>query len=468
MLQERCFQRVGSNKTIYSDVRIIAATHRNLEQQIADGKFREDLYYRLNVFPIEMPALRERIEDLPLLMYSMIKRLDLERGVFTVSAEALQQLQRCPWPGNTRELSNLVERLRVLHRDEEVQYQDLPDNYRQQHSKRPRANQSSQDTDKASSIQYIAQDARSVETLELAHRLADIEAPVLIHGESGTGKEVLARYIHQHSARAQQAFIVINCAMLAEQELDKILFGEEITLPDGTVKVHKGKFEQAEGGTVLLDEVLNMSTNLQTKILRLMQSSELERVGGKKPHDIDIRVIATTHGDIQQAITEKTFREDLYYRLNVFSVSITPLRDRPDDILKIANWYLQQMPTHNSQARYLTKDAESALLQHQWPGNVRELSNVIQRIATLTEQSTICHEAIQFDPGQPHNPSPETVNDRSLNNGLRSHEQEMIIDALRAGNGSRKFAAEKLGISPRTLRYKLARMREDGVQLPSV
>lgn len=453
VLQEHCFQRVGSNKTQPVDVRIIAATHRDLDQHIEAEKFREDLFYRLNVFPIEMPSLRERRIDIPVLMHSMIKRLNLERGVFTLRDDTVQLLQQHSWPGNVRELSNLVERLRVLYRDQEVVPSDLPAQYQPDQTCAPNANSA------PVSNEYIAADDASIELLQRCESIAQASAPVLICGETGTGKEALARHMHKNSSRKDEPFIIINTAMLQAQDIDRSLFGEEITRADGSTSIVKGKLEQAAAGTVLLDEILNMTPQLQARILRLLENGELERIGGTSTISIQARFIATSNGDVHSAVEAGKFRQDLYYRLNAFNLKITPLRDRPADIIAICESVL-----HNSHLdiNALSADTLQQIQAHHWPGNVRELLNHLQQAITLAVDNRI-----EFSfPLQADNPL-EPVTDGELNHGLRNHEQEMILNALRAGNGNRKYAAEKLGISPRTLRYKLAKLREAGITLPN-
>ncbi|MCU7906442.1 MAG: sigma-54 dependent transcriptional regulator [Candidatus Thiodiazotropha sp. (ex Epidulcina cf. delphinae)] len=315
----------------------------------------------------------------------------------------------------------------------------------------------------------VVEDLRSRELLALARRVALSEATVLLHGESGTGKEVFARYIHQHSVRADGPFVAINCAAIPENMLEAVLFGYEKGAFTGAYQATPGKFEQAQGGTLLLDEVSEMSLALQAKLLRVLQERELERLGGRKLIELDVRVLATTNRKLREEVSARRFREDLYYRLNVFPLAMLPLRERQRDILPLARHLLQQnlrpgqvMPTFSSQAK-------QRLLAHTWPGNVRELDNLIQRALILNANGTIKEQDLCFESTaseQRHEEDPQRASAGCLPEDLRSVEEQMILDALEAGRGSRKTVAGRLGISERTLRYKIARMREAGVAIP--
>ncbi|MDO7901181.1 sigma-54-dependent transcriptional regulator [Pseudomonas sp. K1(2024)] len=322
----------------------------------------------------------------------------------------------------------------------------------------------------------VACEAASRQLLELAARVARSDSTVLISGESGTGKEVLARYIHQQSSRAAQPFVAINCAAIPDNMLEATLFGHEKGAFTGAIAAQAGKFEQAEGGTLLLDEISEMPLGLQAKLLRVLQEREVERVGGRKPIALDIRVLATTNRDLAGEVAAGRFREDLYYRLSVFPLAWQPLRERRADILPLAERLLAKHVLKMKHAPVrLSADARHCLQAYAWPGNVRELDNALQRALILQQGGVIeaadfcLAGAIPLSPvkGAIVEPSCAESNAESsgLGDDLRRHEFQMIIDTLRAERGRRKEAAEKLGISPRTLRYKLAQMRDAGLDV---
>jgi two-component system response regulator FlrC len=317
----------------------------------------------------------------------------------------------------------------------------------------------------------VAEDLRSREVVELARRVAQSDATVLIGGESGTGKEVLARFLHAHSGRADGPFIAINCAAIPDNMLEAVLFGYEKGAFTGALRASAGKFEQAQGGTLLLDEISEMSLPLQAKLLRVLQEREVERLGGRELIQLDVRVLATTNRRLREEVAAGRFREDLFYRLNVFPLTLPPLRDRPRDILPLARFLLARHQVEGG-APLLRAGAEAKLLAHTWPGNVRELDNLMQRALILSNGAEIDAEHIHFellDAVEAMAPAPRAAADPGrgrLESDLRSVEEQRILDALRAGNGSRKHAAEVLGISPRTLRYKIARLRDAGVAVP--
>ncbi|MFF7106926.1 sigma-54-dependent transcriptional regulator [Pseudomonas sichuanensis] len=319
----------------------------------------------------------------------------------------------------------------------------------------------------------VACEPASRQLLELAARVARSDSTVLISGESGTGKEVLARYIHRQSPRAQAPFVAINCAAIPDNMLEATLFGHEKGAFTGAIAAQAGKFEQAEGGTLLLDEVSEMPLALQAKLLRVLQEREVERVGGRKPIALDIRILATTNRDLAGEVAAGRFREDLYYRLSVFPMAWQALRERPADIVPLAERLLARHARKMCHAQVrLSAQAQACLQAYAWPGNVRELDNAIQRALILQQGGVI--EAADFclAGAIPLSPSSEaTIAPSCLDSGaeagglegdMRRHEFQMIIDTLRAERGRRKEAAERLGISPRTLRYKLAQMRDAG------
>lgn len=331
----------------------------------------------------------------------------------------------------------------------------------------------------------VAVEPASRQLLALAARVAQSDSTVLISGESGTGKEVLARYIHQQSARANKPFIAINCAAIPDNMLEATLFGHEKGAFTGAIATQPGKFEQADGGTLLLDEISEMPLALQAKLLRVLQEREVERVGGRKPIVLDIRIVATTNRELADEVRGGRFREDLFYRLSVFPLAWPALRERPGDIVPLAERLLVQHAVKMRQANVrLTAEARQNLLSHPWPGNVRELDNAIQRALILQQGGLIrpedlCLTAVAgfatrapitaFDavPSMPAAVAPQVPTEAAgaLGEDLRRREFELIIDTLRAERGRRKETADRLGISARTLRYKLAQMRDAGMDL---
>ncbi|MBE0621512.1 MAG: sigma-54-dependent Fis family transcriptional regulator [Burkholderiales bacterium] len=316
----------------------------------------------------------------------------------------------------------------------------------------------------------VAADPKSAALLALAERVAASATTVLLSGESGTGKEVLARYIHRHSPRADQAFVAINCAAIPDNLIEATLFGHERGAFTGANQAQAGKFEQAQGGTLLLDEISEIPLPLQAKLLRVLQEREVERVGAKKALAIDIRVIATTNRDLGACVAAGTFREDLYYRLNVFPLQLLSLRERPADIVPLARrcvaGHAQVMG--RPQLR-LAASAEQALLAHLWPGNVRELENVVQRAVILAAGDLI--DAAELDFGAAPAPQVAPQSERQAQGeavtpgapmDMKSLERAHIMETLLAVNGSRKLAVERLGISERALRYKLQQYRMEG------
>ncbi|MFW3898043.1 sigma-54-dependent transcriptional regulator [Pseudomonas bharatica] len=325
----------------------------------------------------------------------------------------------------------------------------------------------------------VALEPSSAQLLELAARVARSDSTVLISGESGTGKEVLARYIHQQSPRAGQPFVAINCAAIPDNMLEATLFGHEKGSFTGAIAAQAGKFEQADGGTLLLDEISEMPLGLQAKLLRVLQEREVERVGGRKPIALDIRVVATTNRDLAGEVAAGRFREDLFYRLSVFPLAWRPLRERSADILPLAERLLLRHVNKMKHAPVrLSEEARACLQGYAWPGNVRELDNAIQRALILQQGGVIAAAdfclagalpVLSSTPQavRPAAPQAVAVADEAggLGDDLRRHEFQMIIDTLRAERGRRKEAAERLGISPRTLRYKLAQMRDAGLDV---
>ncbi|MDH4133918.1 MAG: sigma-54 dependent transcriptional regulator [Gammaproteobacteria bacterium] len=320
----------------------------------------------------------------------------------------------------------------------------------------------------------VAADPQMQELFAVAARVAGSDVTVMITGESGTGKEVVAQYIHRHSRRAAQPFVAINCAAIPDNMLEATLFGYEKGAFTGAYQAMPGKFEQAQGGTLLLDEISEMDLALQAKLLRVLQEREVERLGGRKLIALDVRVLATSNRNLRQEVAAGRFREDLYFRLNVFPLALPALRERPADIVPLAAGLLARQARRAGRVvPQLSADAMLALSQHRWSGNVRELDNVIQRALVYCADDTIEARHLRFEEQETPaaaEPSPAAANasdDNALGENLKSRERRLIIDALREGQGSRKSAAERLGISPRTLRYKLARMREAGIDVPA-
>ena len=323
-------------------------------------------------------------------------------------------------------------------------------------------------------VELVSEDPKARSLVALARRVAKTDVTVLLTGESGTGKEVIARHIHEHSERASGPFVAINCAAIPDNMLEAVLFGYEKGAYTGAHKACPGKFEQAQKGTILLDEITEMDPGLQAKLLRVLQEREIERLGAREVIDLDVRVVAASNRDVKMLVNEGVFREDLYYRLNVFPLHLPALRERPGDIVPLAEHLLRKAALAAGRtAPRLTPGAAERLRGYPWPGNVRELDNVMQRALVLASDEEIDVDALHLEPapaaGAVSAASPPDASleaDATLGDGLREREHRLILEALEAGAGSRKLAAERLGISPRTLRYKLARMREAGVVIP--
>jgi len=321
---------------------------------------------------------------------------------------------------------------------------------------------------------FVSHDEKTQSLIQVAARVAKSDATVMITGDSGVGKEVLARYIHQHSSRCDQPFVAINCAAIPENMLEATLFGYEKGAFTGAYQAAPGKFEQAQGGTLLLDEISEMDLALQAKLLRVLQEREVERLGGRKTIALDVRVLATSNRKMMEEVAAQRFREDLFYRLNVFPLFLPPLRDRPADILPLVQRMIEKNAvTNGQQLPALSPEAKNRLQTHSWPGNVRELDNIVQRALILKSGQTIEVGDLQFEAVEPggsvvmnseeNTPMGEVAASPTHQESLKSHEQNMILETLKSMSGNRKSTAEKLGISQRTLRYKLARMRDAGI-----
>jgi two-component system response regulator FlrC len=301
----------------------------------------------------------------------------------------------------------------------------------------------------------VSQSAASRHSFELASRVARTDVSVLITGESGTGKEVVARFIHDRSDRAAGPFMGVNCAAIPEQMMEATLFGHEKGSFTGAHQSRTGKFEACEGGTLLLDEISEMSLELQAKLLRVLQEREVERIGAHQSRPVNVRVLATSNRDLKEAVREGRFREDLYYRLSVFPLQLEPLRNRVEDILPLAEWFLAKHGARMSRPGLtLSAASRELLVAHAWTGNVRELENAIQRALVLAEDMVVAPEHLGLEA------APALAAENGLESRVRDAEETVIQQTLASCNGRRKDAARALGISERTLRYKLQRLRE--------
>lgn len=352
----------------------------------------------------------------------------------------------------------------------------------------------------ASSVDdFVVADPATQQLKIMAQKVAESDASILISGESGTGKEVLARFIHYQSSRAKQPFVAINCAAIPEGMLEAMLFGYEKGAFTGAAKAMPGKFEQAQHGTIFLDEIGEMKPELQAKLLRVVQEKEVERIGSSKLIQLDVRVLSASNVEMKKAISSGEFREDLFYRLNVFPMRLPPLRERPRDIAAIAERLLHR---HCGSARVepmVSAQAMKRLIQYRWPGNIRELDNVIQRALVMMSGDTIQEQDILLDDLSVMDGSQQTVKplseskpiDSNLSQAaqenvtghvndstdadfkplefpldLKARESQLILETLKQNSGHRQKTAEDLNISPRTLRYKIAKLKELGVAVP--
>ena len=327
----------------------------------------------------------------------------------------------------------------------------------------------------------IAEDPAMRAVIAMAEQVAPSEASILITGESGSGKEIVARHVHQKSRRTSKPFISVNCAAIPENLLESELFGHEKGAFTGALARRIGKFEEANGGTLLLDEISEMDTRLQAKLLRAIQEREIDRVGGSQPVRVDIRILATSNRDLVQAVRDGTFREDLLYRLNVVNLRLPPLRERPGDILPMAEFFIRKYAAANGlPPRVLSAEARRRLLGHRWPGNVRELENAMHRAVLLASGDIIEEGAVRLPDGQPLGPSDagaraaqvaattaEAISRSFVGQTVAAMEQQLIIDTLEHCFGNRTHAANILGISIRTLRNKLKEYTEAGISVPA-
>ncbi len=339
----------------------------------------------------------------------------------------------------------------------------------------------------------ISADPAMKAVLQLADQVARSEASILITGESGVGKEVMARYMHDHSRRSEKPFISVNCAAIPDNLLESELFGHEKGAFTGAVARRIGKFEEADGGTLLLDEISEMDARLQAKLLRAIQERVIDRVGGSKPVPVNIRIIATSNRDLAKAVAEGTFREDLLYRLNVVNLRLPSLRERPGDIPALADFFVRKYAAANGvPVRPVSADARRALTAHRWNGNVRELENAMHRAVLLATGPEIDVDAIRLPDGQPltaegggmmgtaavGNPygggvaaraaqAADAVTRSFVGQTVAAMEKTLILDTLTHCLGNRTHAANILGISIRTLRNKLNEYAEEGTVIPA-
>ncbi len=300
----------------------------------------------------------------------------------------------------------------------------------------------------------VTQDEEMKKLLKFAENVAYSKSTVLIMGETGTGKELFARYIHQCSPRADKPFMAVNCAALPEGLLESELFGHEKGSFTGATENKEGKFELAHQSSLLLDEVTEMSLPLQAKLLRVLQEHEVDKVGGKAPIPVDVRVIATTNRDIRRRIEDQEFREDLYYRLNVVPLILIPLRERKDDIPLLAEYFMNQFCQENSRSPVKIDPATGTLLKkYRWPGNIRELANIIERSCLMCQGDTLLPANLFFD-DEPLSSGKKGAAPK-LSGTIYDMEKELIQQTLEEFSGNKTKAADSLGISIRTLRNKL-------------
>ena len=322
----------------------------------------------------------------------------------------------------------------------------------------------------------IAADAAMKQVVTLADQIAGSDASIMITGESGVGKEVLARYVHKKSKRKDKPFIAVNCAAIPEQLLESELFGHEKGAFTGAIGRRIGKFEEADGGTLLLDEISEMDLRLQSKLLRALQERVIDRVGGAKPVPVNIRVLATSNRDLASLVRSGEFREDLLYRLNVVNLRIPPLRERKDDLAALAQFFIDKYARANGRpARKLSRDGAEQVMKHAWPGNVRELENAMHRAVLLADGEEVAADAIRAPDGAPVGQrgdlgtaieAGQAAARALVGRTVSDVEQDLILETLTHCLGNRTHAAHILGISIRTLRNKLRQYSDEGVRIP--
>ncbi len=335
------------------------------------------------------------------------------------------------------------------------------------------------ETPVSTAVEIISQAANVRSLLALMRNVAKSKSSILIQGESGTGKELFARYIYRHSSREDRPFVAINCAAIPHHLLESEMFGYEKGAFTGAVQRKPGKFELADGGTLLLDEIGEMDIQLQAKLLRVLQESEVDRLGGREPVSIDVRIIATTNADLKKSTEEKKFREDLFYRLNVIPIHIPPLRDRKGDVVLLGDYFLKKYSRINGKKKpVISPEAFRILEDYSWPGNVRELEHVIERSVLICDGDVIFPEHLYLENPIRYVPKETpaeggTEPDLSVQAAtgepvtLKEMEKTMIFDALRRVKGNRTQASKILGISVRTMRNKLQEYESEGEAIPS-
>ena len=397
-----------------------------------------------------LELLREQGRDVPLIM--LTGHATIEHAVAAIKAGAVDYITK---PLQVDQLQHAVSQALEL-------------------SRLKRENQALRDEvmEVRAAREIVAKSPAMRQVLQTVSTAAPTRATILLQGESGTGKELLARAIHDHSDRRDRAFVKLNCAALPEGLVESALFGHEKGAFTGAIKRVEGAFERAHGGTLLLDEITEMRLDLQSKLLRVLQEQEFERVGGTTTIHVDVRIVATTNRDIQQSVERGEFRRDLYYRLSVMPIHIPALRERPDDIPILAHHFAQNAAAElRREITGITPDALALLQRYQWPGNVRELQHAVERAVILTQGTVLL--ASSFDTiraalvgrrtSQPEVPPPEPSKAGGvLLTSLDLHEAEatLVERALQLTSGNRTRAAELLGVTDRTLRNKLARQRE--------
>jgi two-component system response regulator FlrC len=322
--------------------------------------------------------------------------------------------------------------------------------------------------------EIITTDRRMRDLVTLAKTVAQSKATVLIQGESGTGKELIAHLVHQSSSRAARPFIAINCAAIPENLLESELFGHERGAFTGAVSSKAGKFELANGGTLLLDEISEMDIRLQAKLLRVIQEGEVDRIGGRRPVPVDVRIIATTNRNLADCVKDGTFREDLFYRLNVVNLTPPPLRERVGDVRVLAQSFIQNFANRSGKRlQAISPEAMQVLEAHNWPGNVRELENTLERSVITAAGDVLLASDVHFQNSSSDGAVSLAAAEAQMNASLgwmpgttlNDIERNVILDALKYHSGNRTHTAKALGISIRTLRNKLAEYRMIGIHV---